>query len=71
MISAKFAPVESKGVTYRAYSSAVMSLLTTQKVRVPMLIQPESVESALEVMQLVLELFSFILIDPVMLGELP
>ena len=50
LISSKFVPYESKGVTYKAYSSAVMSLLTMQKVRVPMLIQPESVGSALEVM---------------------
>lgn len=65
MFETKFTPVEKKGVSYKAGSNAILSLLACQQVRLPMLIPALDIDKAIEIMLLNLELNSFLLIDPV------
>ena len=57
----KLAPIEG----YKAISNGILSFMARQKVRVPMLIANQDIEKAVEVMLLILELSSFILVDPI------
>ena len=65
LIEGKFTPFDS----VKASTSGLLSFMARQNVRVPILLQEGSSEAASEILQLLLELGSFVLIDPVFDGQ--
>ena len=61
LMKGRFAPVDS----FKLSTNGILSFLARQEIRWPILIKDGSNEAASEILQLVLELGSFVLLDPV------